>query len=411
MRRVRLSWPGEPRRSAAARRKPMPDEVVRTGAEVFLEDIPDFVRGKNIGFVTNHTGVSRDLEPLVNVFLRRGLKVKALFGPEHGIRGEVADGVGVQSGVDAETGIPVFSLYGKTRKPDAEMLKGLDALVFDIQDVGARFYTFLWTMAHCLEAAAEHGLPFVVLDRPNPITGLHPEGPVLDPEFSSFVGLYPVPTRTAMTMGEVARFVASHLEQGFAALRVVPMQGWKRSMWYDRTGLPWVAPSPNMPTLDTATVYPGFCIFEGTNVSEGRGTTKPFEVIGAPWIRASELAEAANALGLPGVRFRATHFIPYFSKYRDEPCQAVQAHVMDRDSFRPVRAGLELLILIRRLYPSSFKFREPSGGQKAFFDLLTGTGRVRKMVLDGACAAEIEATWQEGLSEFDRKRRELLLYS
>jgi uncharacterized protein YbbC (DUF1343 family) len=411
MRRVRLSWPGEPRRSAAARRKPMPDEVVRTGAEVFLEDIPDFVRGKNIGFVTNHTGVSRDLEPLVNVFLRRGLKVKALFGPEHGIRGEVADGVGVQSGVDAETGIPVFSLYGKTRKPDAEMLKGLDALVFDIQDVGARFYTFLWTMAHCLEAAAEHGLPFVVLDRPNPITGLHPEGPVLDPEFSSFVGLYPVPTRTAMTMGEVARFVASHLEQGFAALRVVPMQGWKRSMWYDRTGLPWVAPSPNMPTLDTATVYPGFCIFEGTNVSEGRGTTKPFEVIGAPWIRASELAEAANALGLPGVRFRATHFIPYSSKYRDEPCQAVQAHVMDRDSFRPVRAGLELLILIRRLYPSSFKFREPSGGQKAFFDLLTGTGRVRKMVLDGACAAEIEATWQEGLSEFDRKRRELLLYS
>jgi uncharacterized protein YbbC (DUF1343 family) len=389
----------------------MPDEVVRTGAEVFLEDIPDFVRGKNIGFVTNHTGVSRDLEPLVNVFLRRGLKVKALFGPEHGIRGEVADGVGVQSGVDAETGIPVFSLYGKTRKPDAEMLKGLDALVFDIQDVGARFYTFLWTMAHCLEAAAEHGLPFVVLDRPNPITGLHPEGPVLDPEFSSFVGLYPVPTRTAMTMGEVARFVASHLEQGFAALRVVPMQGWKRSMWYDRTGLPWVAPSPNMPTLDTATVYPGFCIFEGTNVSEGRGTTKPFEVIGAPWIRASELAEAANALGLPGVRFRATHFIPYSSKYRDEPCQAVQAHVMDRDSFRPVRAGLELLILIRRLYPSSFKFREPSGGQKAFFDLLTGTGRVRKMVLDGACAAEIEATWQEGLSEFDRKRRELLLYS
>jgi uncharacterized protein YbbC (DUF1343 family) len=411
MRRVRLSWPGEPRRSAAARRKPMPDEVVRTGAEVFLEDIPDFVRGKNIGFVTNHTGVSRDLEPLVNVFLRRGLKVKALFGPEHGIRGEVADGVGVQSGVDAETGIPVFSLYGKTRKPDAEMLKGLDALVFDIQDVGARFYTFLWTMAHCLEAAAEHGLPFVVLDRPNPITGLHPEGPVLDPEFSSFVGLYPVPTRTAMTIGEVARFVASHLEQGFAALRVVPMQGWKRSMWYDRTGLPWVAPSPNMPTLDTATVYPGFCIFEGTNVSEGRGTTKPFEVIGAPWIRASELAEAANALGLPGVRFRATHFIPYSSKYRDEPCQAVQAHVMDRDSFRPVRAGLELLILIRRLYPSSFKFREPSGGQKAFFDLLTGTGRVRKMVLDGACAAEIEATWQEGLSEFDRKRRELLLYS
>jgi len=389
----------------------MPDEVVRTGAEVFLEDIPDFVRGKNIGFVTNHTGVSRDLEPLVNVFLRRGLKVKALFGPEHGIRGEVADGVGVQSGVDAETGIPVFSLYGKTRKPDAEMLKGLDALVFDIQDVGARFYTFLWTMAHCLEAAAEHGLPFVVLDRPNPITGLHPEGPVLDPEFSSFVGLYPVPTRTAMTMGEVARFVASHLEQGFAALRVVPMQGWKRSMWYDRTGLPWVAPSPNMPTLDTATVYPGFCIFEGTNVSEGRGTTKPFELIGAPWIRASELAEAANALGLPGVRFRATHFIPYSSKYRDEPCQAVQAHVMDRDSFRPVRAGLELLILIRRLYPSSFKFREPSGGQKAFFDLLTGTGRVRKMVLDGACAAEIEATWQEGLSEFDRKRRELLLYS
>lgn len=383
---------------------------VKIGAEVFLEDIPDYIAGKRVGFVTNHTGVNRDLESLVAVFLKAGINLKALFGPEHGIRGEVSDGMGVESGVDRLTGLPVHSLYGATRKPTPEMLEGLDALIFDIQDVGARFYTFLWTMAHCLEACAEKGIHLVVLDRPNPISGLQPEGPVLDTKCASFVGLYPVTTRTAMTTGEVARFVASHLEQGFAALKVIQMHGWKRAMWYDETDLPWVQPSPGMPTLDTATVYTGFCIFEGTNLSEGRGTTRPFELIGAPWVKAPELAEAANALGLPGVRFRPTYFVPWFSKHKDKPCDAIQVHVTDRNAFRPARAGLEVLILIRSLYPEHFQFTTIGSGGIGHFDRLLGTDSVRKMVEQGAGAAEIEGSWAEGRKSFDEQWKKLLLY-
>jgi len=381
---------------------------VKIGAEVFLEDIPEGVRGKNVGFITNHTGLTPDLKPLIQVFLERGVRVKALFGPEHGIRGEVADGKEVSSGTDAKTGIPVFSLYGATNKPTTEMLRGLDVLVYDIQDVGARFYTFLWTMAHCLEAAAEHGLPFYVLDRPNPINGISVEGPVLDPKFSSFVGLYPVPTRYGLTVGEVARFVASHLEQGQAALRVVKMQGWKRSHWFDQCGLPWVMPSPGMPALETAAVYTGMCLFEGTNVSEGRGTTRPFETIGAPWIEPDALAEAASALKLPGCLFRATYYIPWFSKYQGESCGGIQIHVTDRNAFQPVRTGLELLVLIRRMYASQFTFRDPGGHYH--FDRLAGTDTVRQMIQDGASAESIMDTWKDAQKQFLSRRGEWLLY-
>ncbi len=385
------------------------DKVV-LGCEVFLENLPDGVRGKNVGFITNHTGLTSDLKPLINVFLDRGLKIKALFGPEHGIRGEVADGVKVDSSVDARTGIPIYSLYGNGNKTTAEMLKGLDALIFDIQDVGARFYTFLWTMARCLEAAAEHGLPLFVLDRPNPITGARVEGPVLEADFSSFVGLYPVTTRTGMTCGEIAQFVASHLEQGPAALRVIKMRNWKRGMWFDECGVPWVMPSPGMPTLDTATVYTGFCIFEGTNVSEGRGTTRPFEIIGAPWINAEDLAEAANGLKLPGVLFRPAYFVPWFSKHKDQPCRGVQAHVIDRGRFQPVQAGLETLVLIKKMYAKDFQFREPSSSGKHFFDLLLGTDKVRKAIADGRSVTEIMKQWEPDRAAFEAERKKCLLY-
>lgn len=387
-------------------------DQVQTGAEVFLEDVPDYVEGKNVGFITNHTGVTRDLRSLVNVFLERGIRLKALFGPEHGIRGEVADGVNIESGVDRRTGVPVHSLYGAgNRKPTPEMLKGLDLLIIDIQDVGVRFYTFLWTMAHCLEAAAEVGVPLVVLDRPNPINGQVVEGPVLDPKFSSFVGLYPVTTRTGMTTGEVARFVASHLEQGFAALRVIPMRGWKRSMWYDNTGLQFIAPSPNMPSLDTATVYPGTCLIEGTNLSEGRGTAQPFEMLGAPWLDAIDVAEAANELKIPGVLFRPTYFTPAFSKHQGKACQAIQVHVVDRNQFEAVKTGLELVILIRKMYPDSFEFRTPGASGQHYFDLLIGTDKPRLMIEEGASAQEIVDSWEPGLREYLGERSKLLLYA
>mgnify|MGYP000933622488 CR=1 FL=1 len=383
---------------------------VTLGAEVFLEEHLGELKSKTVGFITNHTGLTHDLKPLINVFIERGLKIGALFGPEHGIRGEVADGAIVSDGKDPKTGIPVFSLYGKDRKPTVEMLNGLDALIFDIQDVGARFYTFLWTMAHCLEAAAEHGLPLWVLDRPNPITGSRVEGPVLDPKFASFVGLYPVTTRTGMTMGEVAHFVARRLEQGPAALRVVKMRGWKRSQWWDETGLPWVMPSPGMPTPETATVYTGMCLFEGTNVSEGRGMTRPFETIGAPWIDAEELAEAANALKLPGCLFRGTHFVPWFSKYKDTPCSGIQVHVTGRNAFEPVRTGLELLILIRTMYPKAFQFRLPPPSGNYSFDRLAGGDSIRKMIEDGANAGAIMASWKKDQAHYMGERAKCLLY-
>lgn len=383
---------------------------VLTGAEVFLRDIPEWARGKAIGFVTNQTGLTRDLKPLAQEFLSAGLNVRALFGPEHGIRGEVADGVQIASGVDNETGLPVYSLYGQTKKPTAEMMEGLELFIFDIQDVGARFYTFLWTMAGCLEAAVEAGIPFAVLDRPAVLGGNAVEGPLLELEFSSLVGLYPVTNRFGLTMGEVARLVAATLDEGPSLLRVVQMEGWKRSLWFDECGLQWVMPSPNMPTLDTAIVYPGFCMFEGTNISEGRGTTRPFEMIGAEWIEATQLAGAMNELGLPGVLFRPVYFVPWFSKFKDTPCQGVQAHVTDRAAFRPVRSALELLVKVKELYPDKFKFREPGSTGKSFFDLLMGSDMVRKMVMDGVSAEDIEKSWSQGLQRFSREREAFFLY-
>ncbi|MCX7975154.1 MAG: DUF1343 domain-containing protein, partial [Candidatus Aminicenantes bacterium] len=333
---------------------------VKPGIEVFLEKHLDLIRGKKVGLITNPTGVDSQLiSSIERLSLRPEAKLVALYGPEHGVRGNAQAGEYVPFYVEKKYKLPVFSLYGQSFKPPQDMLlhldefmrnfdtteagkipeesmvKEIEVMLFDLQDVGTRVYTYIATMAYAMEACAEAGLPFIVLDRPNPINGQAMEGPILKyPEFSSFIGLYPIPLRHGMTVGELALLINDKYLKKKAKLFVIPMEGWKRKMWFDETGLPWVIPSPNMPTLDTATVYPGQVLFEGTNVSEGRGTTKPFELCGAPWIDGYELAKKMNSLNLPGVRFREAWFTPTFSKYRGELCGGVQIHVFNRDLFQ-----------------------------------------------------------------------------
>lgn len=371
--------------------------MVKTGLTVLLEDKLDLIAGKSIGLITNSTGVNENLEDNISLFLRHpDVYLKALFAPEHGLWGASQDGVKISTFHHANTSIPIYSLYGSTRKPTRKMLEGLDVLVFDIQDVGARFYTYISTMAMAMEACAENGVRFLVLDRPNPINGLKVEGNILESEFRSFVGYLPVPVRHGMTAGELALFFDEQYQIG-TRLDVVSMSGWHRDMWFDDTKLPWVMPSPNMPTLDTATVYPGTCLFEGTNLSEGRGTTRPFEIIGAPWINAPALADKLNELALPGVKFRPVYFIPTFSKHKDQRCGGVQVHVLDRELFAPVRTALEMISTIRSAYPVEFQWRD---GRRYFFDLLMGTDKIRKRLSEGKPAADIIHSWEDELVKF-----------
>lgn len=377
------------------------------GIEVLLEDPPDLLRGKRIGLVTNPTGVDRELRNNIDLLASHpDLNLVALFGPEHGVRGSAQAGEKVAASVDAATGLPVFSLYGEHREPTPEMLHGVDALLFDIQDVGARFYTYPYTLAGAMRAARRAGIPVVVLDRPNPIGGVKVEGPVLEPEYASFVGEFPIPLRHGMTLGELARLFNEEFSIG-AELHVVPVKHWRRSDAEPGHALPWVPPSPNMPTPDTALVYPGTALFEGTNVSEGRGTTRPFETIGAPFIQAETLAARMNALGLPGVRFRPMWFTPTFSKHAGTLCGGVQIHITDRDAFLPVRTGLALLKAIHDDYPHDFRF-EP--GNPPFFDKLAGNGWIRAAIEKGEPLDAIEARWQPALRRFEEIRRRYLLY-
>jgi uncharacterized protein YbbC (DUF1343 family) len=286
-------------------------------------------------------------------------RLQALFGPQHGFLGQTQDNmVEWQSYEHPRLGIPVHSLYGESREPTAAMLEDLDVLVIDLQDVGARYYTFIWTMFLCLRACEQRDIPVVVLDRPNPINGMTLEGPLLNPDYRSFVGLHPLPIRHARTIGELGMLFR---EEAFPKcnLEVLPMKGWNRAMWFDETGLSWAMPSPNMPTLDTATVYPGMCLLEGTNISEGRGTTRPFELFGAPFIDGEALARELNDLKLPGVHFRENWFQPTFHKFAGEICGGTQLHVTDRNCFMPYRTGIEIIRTIRRLYHDSFLWKEP----------------------------------------------------
>jgi len=328
-----------------------------------LEEIwPETLRGVRIGALLNPASISATVEHASRILERHDgklFRLRALFGPQHGYLGQTQDNmVEWQSYEHPRLGVPVFSLYGEHREPTPSMLENLDALVIDLQDIGARYYTFIWTMFLCLRACERHDLDVVVLDRPNPINGITTEGPMLDPAYFSFVGRHPLPVRHGRTIGELA---AQFQRDVFPRCRltVLPMKGWERTMWFDETGLPWVMPSPNMPTLDTATVYPGMCLLEGTNLSEGRGTTRPFEIFGAPFIEAETFVRELNYVGLPGVRFRENYFQPSFQKFAGEICGGAQLHVTDRNSFAPYPTGIEIIRTVRRMYGDFFQWKNP----------------------------------------------------
>ncbi|MYL50611.1 DUF1343 domain-containing protein [Halobacillus litoralis] len=385
-------------------------EPFKLGVEVLLDEEKELIEGKNVGLITNPTGVDQNLNSIVDLLHNdEDVNLTALYGPEHGVRGSAQAGEYVDFYIDEKTGVPVYSLYGKTRKPTPEMLEDIDVLLFDIQDVGTRFYTYIYTMAYAMEAAQENDIPFIVLDRPNPLGGEQVEGPVLNEEYKSFVGNYPIPLRHGMTVGELAKLFNNEFDIG-ADLTVVEMQGWKRSMDYDETGLEFVAPSPNMPTVDTAFVYPGAALIEGTNVSEGRGTTQPFELIGAPFINSTDLAAEMNAYNLPGVKFRAASFTPSFSKHAGNLSNGVQIHVIDREEFNAVETGVYLVKTIHDMYPEDFEFRAENSAGVSFFDLLVGNGWIREAIENGESVEDMKDRWEDELKDFNKVRKYYLLY-
>lgn len=341
---------------AAAQSTEAAVQTVKLGIDN-LETDYSILKDKRVGLITNATGVDSSFNSTIDL-LAANTNLTALFAPEHGIRGAADAGETVGGEKDEKTGLPVYSLYGDTRKPTDEMLQNVDVLVYDIQDVGARFYTYISTMKYAMQAAKENNLQFVVLDRPNPINGTTVQGNVLESGFESFIGITHIPQRYGLTSGELAQFMNTEDDIN-CDLQIVKMSNWKRSMYYDDTGLKcWILPSPNMPTLDTAIVYTGTCVFECTNLSEGRGTTKPFELIGAPWINAQALAEKMNSMNLDGIYFRATSFTPTTSKFNGEKCNGVELHVTDRDSFNAVDSALALMYTIRDMYPNDFQYLE-----------------------------------------------------
>ena len=364
--------------------------------------------------VCNPASVDRDLNHIADsLAVHRGARLTAIFGPQHGFRSDVQENM-IESGHarDAARHVPVYSLYSETREPTADMLRDVDLLVIDLQDVGTRIYTYIYTMANCLVAARKHGIKAIVCDRPNPIGGDGVEGPMLERGFESFVGLYPLPMRHGMTIGELARLFNDEFGIG-ADLEVIPMQGWSRGMYFDDTGLPWVLPSPNIPTPDSTVVYPGTVLFEGTNVSEGRGTTRPFELLGAPWVEAEPFAAALNRLGLPGVRFRPAVFEPTFHKHAQTSCGGCQIHVLDRATFRPVETGVALLAAFRASDPDRFLWRDPPyeyEHEKPPIDILAGSTALRDQIEAGTSAREIARSWEEPVSRFLRTRERFLLY-
>ncbi|WP_342605749.1 DUF1343 domain-containing protein [Peribacillus sp. FSL E2-0159] len=380
-------------------------QKVSPGIEVLLKDEKNVLSGKKVGLITNPTGIDSKLTSIVDLLNDDpDINLTALFGPEHGVRGDAQAGASVEYYIDEKTGLPVYSLYGKTKKPTPEMLKDVEVLVFDIQDVGTRYYTYIYTMAYAMEAAKENDIPFIVLDRPNPQGGESVEGPVLEPEFSSFVGLYPIPLKHGMTVGELATLFNKEFKIG-ADLRVIKMKGWKRDMDYDDTGLPFVLPSPNMPTVSTTFVYPATGLIEGTNVSEGRGTTKPFELIGAPYINSDELAGKLNALRLPGVKFRAASFTPTFSKHAGKLSHGVEIYITDREEFKAVPTGLHIIKTIQDLYPGDFEFLAANN-----FNLLIGNGWVMSRIEEGSSVNEIMKEYQVKQDSFKKVRKNYLLY-
>ena len=381
---------------------------VKTGLDN-INSYRHLFEGKRVGIITNHTAYNNSGQYIIDVFRKMdNVAVAAFFSPEHGIYGVEEDGRRIDSMTEPKYQIPVYSLYGKTLKPTRQMLENIDVLVFDIQDIGARFYTYIYTMSLAMEAAAEYDKRFVVLDRPNPINGLRVEGNILKPQFATFVGLYPVPVRHGMTAGELAGMFNEQgwLKDGVKTdLVVVPMKGWRRNMWYDRTGLKFIKPSPNMVSLETATVYPGLCLLEGTNVSEGRGTPLPFTQFGAPWIDSARLYAELNKLNLPGIRFRPASFTPVSSKYKGQRCNGVKVIVTDRDLLELYFSGILIVNKIYQMYPDKFKWKVNH------FDRLCGTSAIREAITNRSSLEELRESWQAELKSFLQIRSKYLIYT
>ena len=369
---------------------------------------------RRVGVVCNPASVDHQLRHVADrLAAHPTARLTAIFGPQHGFRSDVQDNmIETRHAHDEVRRVPVYSLYSEVREPTAEMLREVDALIVDLQDVGVRIYTYIYTLANCLKAARRDGVKVIVCDRPNPIGGVQVEGMVLVPGFESFVGMYPIPMRHGMTIGEIARLFNEHFGIG-ADLEVVAMQGWTRDMYWDRTGLTWIISSPNIPTFDTTTVYPGGVLFEGTNVSEGRGTTRPFELVGAPWVVAERFADAMNRRGLPGVFFRPALFEPTFHKHAKQGCAGCQVHVRDRWTFRAVETGVALIEAFRAASPEQFGWKQPPYEyefDKMPIDCLAGSSTLREQIDSGVPAEEIARSWTTGVTSFFETRQKFLLY-
>jgi uncharacterized protein YbbC (DUF1343 family) len=388
--------------------------AVQTGLARLASDGLPALEGKRVGLICNPTSVDAELRHAVEL-LRGKIDLVALFGPEHGVRGDAQDMISVDDGVDAASGLPVHSLYGHTEAslaPTPEMLADLDVVIFDVQDIGSRYYTFVWTMVLAMRACAKAGKQFVVLDRPNPINGAAVEGPAIEPGFESFVGLVSCPNRHGMTAGEIARW-RHGVEKLDLELAVITMRGWARDLWFEHTGLPWVLPSPNMPTVETALVYPGMCLVEGTELSEGRGTTRPFELAGAPHLDGTRLAAALAKLDLPGALFRPVVFTPGFQKHARVACGGVQIHVTNADTFRPYRTGVAFLKAVYDQDPERFQWRTKAYefvDQIPAIDLLAGTAALRKGIEAGASLDDLAQRWPRDEGAFLDERSGYLLY-
>lgn len=396
-------------------KKKMIDQPVRVGLDLFEKSWPSKLNGSRAGLLVHPASVNKKLEHAVTLFIKsRKFEIKAIFGPQHGIRGETQDNMVEWEGFrDMKTGLPVFSLYGHARKPESSMLKDIDVMVIDLQDIGSRYYTFIWTMELCMQACMEMNKPVIILDRPNPIGGHITEGPVLDMAFASFVGQRPLPIRHGMTIGEIGNYLRNEFYPSLD-FHVILMQGWGRKMWFDETGLPWVMPSPNMPTLDTAIVYPGTCLLEGTTLSEGRGTTRPFEIFGAPFIEPDVLVNHLKEFNLPGVVFRPMYFQPTFQKHAGRLCGGAQIHVSNREKFKPFKTGVAIIKTTHDLYPEHLGWKQPPyeyETEKMPIDILAGTDRLRNNIEKGEELDRLEEWWQEQCLQFNRKfRKKYLIY-
>jgi uncharacterized protein YbbC (DUF1343 family) len=384
----------------------------RFGIDILIQERINLIAGRRIGLITNASGVTCDLTANLDALRKApGVQMAALFSPEHGLYGAEADGAAVASSTDGATGLPIYSLYGDVRRPTPEQLDGLDVLVFDIQCVGARFYTYITTLLYAMQAAAEHELPFIVCDRPNPIGGEIVEGPILEPGFESFVGPGPLPIRYGLTPGELARLYNAEWGVG-CDLTVVPCTGWGRWMFFEDLHIPWVPPSPAMPWPETASVYPGMCLVEGTSLSEGRGTALPFHLAGAPGIDGGRLADALNEQELDGVRFCPVIFEPCSGKWAGQRCGGIQVHVTHRRNLRPVSVGLHVLAAVRRLFPELFEYHPSSrDADHLTIDLLAGTAGVRQALDQGASVPDLVSGWSEALDRFVATTRPYRLYS